>query len=82
MIRMRLGDFPRLPAIFMHWPTGSSSAESVPSRWSTSVYWIPVIAGGIGPLLMGFAFDRTRSYRAPIAGFSIATMLAALLMGR
>ena len=41
-----------------------------------------VIAAGIGPLLMGFAFDRTGSYRAPIAGFSIATMLAAVLVGR
>jgi MFS family permease len=41
-----------------------------------------VLAGGIGPLLMGFAFDRTGSYRAAIAGFSIATMLAAVLVGR
>jgi len=41
-----------------------------------------VLAGGIGPLLMGFAFDRTGSYRAPIAGFSIVTMLAAVLVGR
>jgi predicted MFS family arabinose efflux permease len=41
-----------------------------------------VLAGGIGSLLMGFAFDRTGSYRAPIAGFSVATMLAAVLAGR
>jgi MFS family permease len=41
-----------------------------------------VLAGGIGPLLMGLAFDRTGSYRAPIAGFSIVTMLAAVLVAR
>jgi MFS family permease len=41
-----------------------------------------VLAAGIGPLLMGLAFDRTGSYRAPMAGFSIATMLAAVLVGR
>lgn len=41
-----------------------------------------VIAGGIGPLIMGFAFDRTGSYRAPMAGFSVATMLAAVLVSR
>jgi MFS family permease len=41
-----------------------------------------VLAGGIGPLLMGFAFDQTGSYRAPIAGFSIATILGAVMLGR
>jgi MFS family permease len=41
-----------------------------------------VLAAGIGPFLMGFAFDRTGSYGAPLAGFSIATILAALLAGR
>ena len=28
-----------------------------------------VIAGGLGPLVMGFAFDRTGSYRVPLAAF-------------
>jgi MFS family permease len=41
-----------------------------------------VLAGGIGPFLMGLAFDRTGSYRVPITGFSIASMLAAVLVGR
>jgi len=41
-----------------------------------------VLASGLGPLIMGFAFDRTGSYRAPLAGFFCATMLAAALMGR
>ncbi len=41
-----------------------------------------VLAAGIGPLLMGFAFDRTGSYRVPLAGFSAATLLAAVLVGR
>jgi len=35
------------------------------------------LASGLGPLIMGFAFDRTGSYRAPLAGFFWATMLAA-----
>lgn len=51
-----------------------------------AAFWVAfgsfVLAAGIGPLLMGLVFDRTGSYRAPIAGFSIATMLAAVLVGR
>jgi hypothetical protein len=41
-----------------------------------------VLAGGIGPLIMGLAFDRTASYRLPLAGFFLATMLAAFMVGR
>jgi cyanate permease len=41
-----------------------------------------VIAGGVGPLVMGFAFDRTGSYRLPLAGFFAATLVAAALIAR
>jgi cyanate permease len=41
-----------------------------------------VIAGGLGPLMMGWAFDRTGSYRAPSAGFCLAAILAAVLITR
>jgi len=41
-----------------------------------------VLAGGIGPLLMGIAFDHTGSYRLALAGFCLATALAAVLVGR
>jgi MFS family permease len=41
-----------------------------------------VLAGGVGPLIMGFGFDRTRSYRVPLAGFFAAAVLAVLLLGR
>jgi predicted MFS family arabinose efflux permease len=41
-----------------------------------------VLAGGVGPLLMGIAFDRTGSYRIALAAFCIATALAAVLVGR
>jgi len=41
-----------------------------------------VLSGGVGPLIMGFAFDHTGSYRAPLAGFFIATIVAAALVGR
>jgi MFS family permease len=41
-----------------------------------------ILASGLGPLTMGFAFDRTGSYRAPLAGFFIACLGAAALMGR
>ena len=41
-----------------------------------------ILAGGVGPLIMGFAFDHTGSYSAPLAGFSIACVAAAALMGR
>jgi MFS family permease len=41
-----------------------------------------VIAGGLGPLMMGVAFDRTGSYRMPLAGFCIAAIVAAVLVTR
>jgi MFS family permease len=41
-----------------------------------------VIAGGLGPLVMGFAFDRTGSYRVPLAGFCVAATAAAVLVTR
>jgi hypothetical protein len=41
-----------------------------------------VLSGGVGPLIMGFGFDHTGSYRAPLAGFSLATIVAAALVGR
>ena len=41
-----------------------------------------VIAGGLGPLVMAFAFDRTGSYRVPLAGFCAAAIVAAALVTR
>jgi MFS family permease len=40
-----------------------------------------VLAGGFGPLIMGFAFDKTGSYRAPLTGFFLATCLGAAMLG-
>lgn len=41
-----------------------------------------VLAGGLGPLMMGLAFDRTGSYRVALLCFSLATLAAAALVGR
>jgi MFS family permease len=41
-----------------------------------------VIAGGLGPLVMGVAFDRTGSYRVPLAAFGVAAIAAAALVTR
>jgi MFS family permease len=41
-----------------------------------------VIAGGLGPLVMGFAFDRTGSYRVPLAALGAAAIVAAVLVTR
>jgi MFS family permease len=41
-----------------------------------------VIAGGLGPLLMGVAFDHTGSYRVPLAAFGVAAIAAAALATR
>jgi MFS family permease len=41
-----------------------------------------VITGGLGPLVMGFAFDHTGSYRTPLAGFCAAAAAAAALATR
>ena len=40
------------------------------------------LAGALGPLIMGAAFDRTGSYSAPLIGFLVATLLATVLMTR
>jgi MFS family permease len=40
------------------------------------------LAGALGPWLMGLAFDRTGSYRAVLAGFVVATLLATVAMLR
>lgn len=40
------------------------------------------LAGGVGTFLMGAGFDLTRSYRAPLAVFFTATLVAILLMTR
>jgi cyanate permease len=41
-----------------------------------------VLAGGVGPLVMGLSFDRTGSYRLPLAAFFAATLVAAVLLAR
>lgn len=41
-----------------------------------------VIAGGLGPLVMGLVFDRTGSYRVPLAAFGGAAIVAAMLATR
>jgi MFS family permease len=41
-----------------------------------------VLSSGLGPLMMGLAFDRTGSYRTPLAGFFFATVIAIALIGR
>lgn len=39
-----------------------------------------VLATGIGPAIMGMGFDYTRSYRAPLTAFFLATLIAAFLI--
>ena len=41
-----------------------------------------VLAGGTGPLLMDFAFDRSGSYAAPLAAAFLLTSLSAALLTR
>ena len=41
-----------------------------------------VLAGALGPLLMGSSFDRTGSYRGALIAFLAATLVAAVLMTR
>jgi MFS family permease len=48
----------------------------------SSVFAVFALAGALGPLIMGAGFDRTGSYRGPLAGFLVATVLGAILMGR
>jgi MFS family permease len=40
------------------------------------------LAGALGPLLMGAAFDRTGSYRVALMAFFVAALIAAVLMTR
>ena len=39
-----------------------------------------VLAGGVGPLALGVAFDRTGSYGLPLLGFATASATAGLLL--
>lgn len=39
-----------------------------------------LLAGALGPVLMGEAFDSTGSYRGPLAAFLAATLIAAVVM--
>jgi hypothetical protein len=39
-----------------------------------------LLAGALGPVMMGAAFDLTASYRGPLAAFFAATLSAAILM--
>jgi MFS family permease len=41
-----------------------------------------VLAGALGPLIMGAGFDRTGSYSRPLIGFLVATLCATVLMTR
>jgi MFS family permease len=41
-----------------------------------------ILSGAVGPLLMGWSFDLTRSYRASLIAFLAATLSAALLITR
>jgi len=41
-----------------------------------------VLAGALGPWLMGVGFDRFASYSSILVGFFLATLLAVVLMGR
>jgi hypothetical protein len=38
------------------------------------------VSGGLGAYLMGFGFDKTGSYVAPLIGFFCAAVLATLLI--
>jgi MFS family permease len=41
-----------------------------------------VLAGGLGPLIMGLAFDKTGSYRMALSFFSLATAAASAVAAR
>ena len=45
-------------------------------------FGVYVLAGGVGTFLMGAGFDLMGSYRAPLAGFFTATLVAIVLMTR
>ena len=48
----------------------------------SSLFAFFALAGAVGPLIMGAAFDRTRSYSRPLVGFLLAVLLATFLMTR
>jgi MFS family permease len=48
----------------------------------SSVFAAFALAGALGPLIMGAAFDQTGSYRDPLIVFLLATVIAAALMSR
>lgn len=48
----------------------------------SSVFAAFVLAGALGPLIMGAGYDRTGSYTEPLVGFFLAILLAAVLMTR
>jgi cyanate permease len=41
-----------------------------------------ILSGALGPLLMGWSFDFTHSYRASLLAFLVATLSAAALISR
>ncbi len=49
-------------------------------RVYSSAFAAFALAGALGPLIMGAGFDRTGSYRAPLASFFAVTLVAAALM--
>jgi len=55
-------------------------------RWFAQIYSLVlatfILSGAVGPLLMGWSFDLTRSYRASLIAFLAATLFAALLITR
>jgi MFS family permease len=55
-------------------------------RWFAQIYSVVlatfILSGAVGPLLMGWSFDLTRSYRASLITFLAATLSAALLITR
>ncbi len=46
----------------------------------SSLFAAFALAGALGPLIMGAAFDDTGSYRAPLVGFMLAILLASILL--
>jgi len=55
-------------------------------RWFAHIYSVIlatfILSGAVGPLLMGWSFDLTHSYRASLFAFLAATLCAALLITR
>jgi MFS family permease len=51
-------------------------------RIYSSAFAAFALAGALGPLIMGAAFDSIGSYRRPLACFMVATLVATVLMTR